>query len=29
MSVSKKSLFGIVNSEGRNWELRKDLKHSP
>lgn len=29
MSVSKKSLFGTVNSECRNWELRKDLKHSP
>lgn len=29
MSLSEKALFGIVNSKVRNWELRKDLKHSP
>ena len=28
MSISKKPLFGIVNSEVIKLELRKDLKHS-
>lgn len=29
MSMSKKPLFGIVNSEDLSWELKKDVQCGP